>query len=159
MEEIPIVERENVSRFMCENCGANMGFDAASGGLLCGYCGHNKAVTVSGTVDEVSYAEAMSDGVHELQMIAVNAMQSSCDSCGAIVEFTPPETATVCVFCGAKTVAQPKAADPRIAPNGVLPFAVPNDAAMRAFNTWLGSLWFAPSKLGELAKADKLDSI
>lgn len=144
---------------MCENCGANMGFDAASGGLLCGYCGHNKPVEISGAVEEVSYAEAISTGVHELQPIAVNAMESRCDSCGAVVEFTPPETATMCAFCGAKIVAQPRAADPRLAPNGVLPFAVPNDAAMSAFNKWLGSLWFAPSKLSQMAKADKLDSI
>lgn len=159
MQELPAIERENVSRFMCENCGANMGFDAATGALLCGYCGHNKAVEISGSVDEVSYAEAMSEGVHELLPIAVNAMEVRCDSCGAVVEFTPPETATLCAFCGAKIVAQPKAADPRLAPNGVLPFAVPKDAAMRAFNMWLASLWFAPSKLSQLAKADKLDSI
>ncbi len=55
---------------MCENCGANMGFDAAAGGLLCAYCGHNKAVEISGAVEEISYAEAISTGVHELQPIA-----------------------------------------------------------------------------------------
>lgn len=159
MQEKELIEKSDISRFMCENCGANMGFDAAAGGLLCSYCGHNKAVVVSGTVDEQSFADAMNDGTHELQRIAVNAMESRCDSCGAIVEFTPPETSTVCVFCGAKIVAQPKAADPRIAPNGVLPFSVPNNVAMTAFNEWLASLWFAPSKLSQMAKADKLDSI
>lgn len=47
-----------------------MGFDAAAGGLLCAYCGHNKAVEISGAVEEISYAEAISTGVHELQPIA-----------------------------------------------------------------------------------------
>lgn len=159
MREELTIERDDISRFMCENCGANMGFDAATGGLLCGYCGSNRPVEISGEVEEVPYEAALSSGAHELQRIAIDAMEAQCDSCGAVVEFTPPETATLCAFCGAKIVAQPKAADPRIAPNGVLPFAVPNDAAMRAFNKWLGSLWFAPSKLTQLAKADKLDSI
>lgn len=144
---------------MCENCGANMAFDAKAGGLLCSYCGHTQAVAVSGTVDEVEFEKALADGTHELMPMAVNAMQAQCVQCGAIVNFTPPETANSCPFCGVKIVAQPKAADPMIAPNGVLPFVVPNEVAIVNFKAWLASLWFAPSKLQELAKADKLVSI
>jgi hypothetical protein len=97
--------------------------------------------------------------MQQLQPMAANAMQSRCDSCGAIVNFTPPETSTRCDFCGAKIVAQPKAADPLVAPEGVLPFSVTDKQAIGNYQTWLSSLWFAPSALKNMAQADKLSSI
>ncbi len=159
MQDAVAIEKENVSRFLCENCGANMGFDPEFGGLHCKYCGGVKEVQVSGTVEEKSYEEFIRAGAQRLHPMAEDAMQVQCSSCGAIVNFTPPETATICAFCGAKIVAQPKAADPLVAPHGVLPFSVPTKAAVTSFNKWLSSLWFAPSKLKHLADADKLISI
>ena len=136
-----------------------MTYDAASGGLLCSHCGHNQAVNATGTVDEQRYQEFLEKGAMNLQPMARDAMQARCDSCGAVVNFTPPETATECDFCGVKIVAQPKSADPLVAPHGVLPFSVPPKAAVRNFNEWLNSLWFAPSKLKQLAAAEKMSSV
>nr|MBA2379157.1 primosomal protein N' (replication factor Y) - superfamily II helicase [Blastocatellia bacterium] len=159
MQDRPTIDNQKVSRFQCENCGADMGFDAAAGGLHCQYCGHVQAVSFTGTVEERSYEEFISAGTRSLTPMAVEAMQVQCSSCGAVVNFTPPETAAVCAFCGNRIVAQPKAADPILAPNGVLPFLVTQRDAVVHFNRWLGSLWFAPSKLKHLADADKLVSI
>jgi Primosomal protein N'' (replication factor Y) - superfamily II helicase len=157
MQNSPEIARENINRFLCENCGANMVFDAQSGKLLCQYCGHSQEVEADGKVEERDYYSFLRTGV--LQPMAETAMQVRCDGCGAIVNFTPPETATVCSFCGAKIVAQPKAADPLVAPEGVLPFKIPPRTAMTNFNKWLGSLWFAPSALKTMATADRLNSI
>jgi DNA-directed RNA polymerase subunit RPC12/RpoP len=159
MQEAPKINKENINRFLCENCGANLMFDAQTGKLLCPYCGHAQEIKAEGTVDERSYEEFIQRGQQNLQPMARDAMQVRCDSCGAIVNFTPPETATWCDFCGGKIVAQPKAADPLIAPEGVLPFSVPNQTAVANFNKWLSSLWFAPSALKTMARADKLSSI
>ena len=62
--------------------------------------------------------------------MARDAMQVSCSSCGATVVFVPPTTATACDFCGGKIVAQPKAADPLVAPESVLPFSFTNQQAV-----------------------------
>lgn len=159
MENAPEINKENVSRFLCPNCGANMIFDARSGKLACPYCNYAQEIAVEGTVDERDYNEFIQRGMQNLQPMAENAMQVRCDSCGAIVNFTPPETARECDFCGGKIVAQPKAADPLIAPEGVLPFSVTDKQASANYNTWLGSLWFAPSALKNMAQADKLSSI
>lgn len=159
MQEAPKINKENINRFLCQNCGANMVFDAQSGKLACPYCAHAQEVAASGTVDERDYYEFLQRGQQNLQPMAQEAMQVRCDSCGAIVNFTPPETATWCDFCGGKIVAQPKAADPLIAPEGVLPFSVPQPQAVKNFNQWIGSLWFAPSALKTMASADKLSSI
>lgn len=136
-----------------------MSFDAQAGGLLCPYCAHTKAVETHGTVDERSYNEFMQRGANSLQRMAVDAMQVNCTSCGAIVNFTPPETATVCAFCGGKLVAQPKVADPLIAPEGVLPFKVTESTSHQNLKAWLSSRWFAPNKLKTMAQADKMVSI
>ncbi|HEY8563719.1 MAG TPA: hypothetical protein VIL74_25295 [Pyrinomonadaceae bacterium] len=159
MENAPEINRENINRFLCPNCGANMVFDAKNGRLTCPYCAYSQEVKPEGRVDERDYHEFLERGMRHLQPMAQNAMQARCDSCGAIVNFTPPETARSCDFCGAKIVAQPKAADPLVAPEGVLPFSVTQPQAVANYRAWLGSLWFAPSALKEMAQADKLSSV
>lgn len=159
MQNTPKIDKENINRFQCQNCGANMVYDAKLGKLHCPYCNFAQEIVADGTIDERSYEEFIQRGRQNLQPMAQNAMQVSCSSCGAIVNFTPPETATWCDFCGVKIVAQPKAADPLIAPEGVLPFSVSNQEAISGFNNWLTSLWFAPNALKTMARADKLSSI
>lgn len=159
MENAPEINKDNINRFLCENCGANMVFDAKTGKLACPFCGHAQEVAAAGAVEERSYEEFLQKGMQNLQPMARDAMQVGCDSCGAIVNFTPPETARNCDFCGAKIIAQPKSADPLVAPEGVLPFSITDRQANESYKAWLASLWFAPSKLKHLAQADKMSSI
>ena len=102
MENAPEINKENINRFLCQNCGANMVFDAKLGKLACPYCAHSQEIAAAGTVDERDYYEFLQRGMSQLQPMAKDAMQVRCDSCGAIVNFKPPETATVCDFCGSK---------------------------------------------------------
>jgi DNA-directed RNA polymerase subunit RPC12/RpoP len=159
MEGNTQVSTENISRFPCNSCGASMAFDAESYGLRCDYCGSVELVEVTGSVEEKCYIEFSKAGASQLTRLAAEALQVSCESCGAVVQFTPPETARECCFCGVKIVTQPKAADPLVAPHGALPFSVPDQLAKVRFKAWLGSLWFAPTKLQQLAESDKLISI
>jgi hypothetical protein len=46
-----------------------------------------------------------------------------------------------------------------IAPEGVLPFRVTNEQASTALKSWISSRWFAPSKLKDFARPEKLSSI
>ena len=159
MQNAPEINKSDINRFTCPNCAANMVFDAKSGKLVCPYCEHSQEIVSEGTVDERSYDEFLRRGTLDLQPMASNAMQVGCESCGAIVNFTPPETATECDFCGAKIVAQPKSADPLVAPEGVLPFSVTPPQANTNYKNWLSGLWFAPSKLKTFAEADRMSSI
>jgi DNA-directed RNA polymerase subunit RPC12/RpoP len=160
MQENPQIAKENVNRYLCQNCAANMVFDPKNGQLTCPYCGYSQAIeTTNDQIEERSYEAFLRPGAERLQPMAREAMQVSCESCGATVVFTPPETARSCDFCGGKIVAQPKAADPLIAPEGVLPFTVTQQQANQAVNKWLGSLWFAPSGLKTLAQSDKMHSV
>jgi DNA-directed RNA polymerase subunit RPC12/RpoP len=159
MQNNPVINKENINHFLCPNCGANMVFDPRAGKLACPYCEHAQEIQADGVVEERSYEQFLRPDASQLQPMAVNAMQVNCSSCGAIINFTPPETATECNFCGGKIVAQPKAADPLIAPEGVLPFRVPDSQANQNLRNWISSRWFAPSKLKDFARPEKLSSI
>jgi predicted RNA-binding Zn-ribbon protein involved in translation (DUF1610 family) len=128
--------------------------------LTCPYCGHSEIIPDSKEqIQERSYEAFLRPRAESLQPMATNAMQVSCNSCGAVINFTPPETAKQCDFCGDKIVAQPKAADPLVAPEGVLPFKVTNNQASSQLKGWLSSRWFAPSALKTMAQTDKISSI
>lgn len=159
MQNNPQLNRENINRFLCPNCAASMVFDPQSGKLSCPYCNQAQEIQSSGAIEEKSYEEFLRPEVNQLQPMAQNAMQVNCTSCGAIINFTPPETATECNFCGGKIVAQPKSADPLIAPEGVLPFRVTDAQASASLKDWISSRWFAPSKLKDFARPEKLSSI
>lgn len=159
MQNNPEINRENINRFLCPNCGANMVFDPRSGKLSCPFCSYGQEIQSSGNIDERSYEEYLRADANQLQPMARDAMQVNCTGCGAIINFTPPETATECNFCGVKIVAQPKSADPLIAPEGVLPFRVTDQQANQGLKNWISSRWFAPSKLKDFARPEKLSSI
>ncbi len=160
MENNSQLEPEKISRYTCDNCGANMVFDPKHGTLFCPYCGSQKAIeSNSAEIVENDFRSFLRPAAESLQPLAKNAMQVSCNSCGATVTFIPPETATSCDFCAAKIVAQPKAADPLVAPEGVLPFSVPNKEAIVSLKQWTSSRWFAPNALKTMAQTDKAVSI
>jgi len=160
MQENPELNKENINRFLCENCGGNMVFDPKKGKLACPYCGFAKEIENSGAaIEERDFFAYLRPENRRLQKMATDAMQVSCDSCGATVVFVPPTTAKSCDFCGGKIVAQPKAADPLLAPESVLPFAVSERDALSQLNAWTSSRWFAPSQLKTMAQADKASSV
>ncbi|MBI4910701.1 MAG: hypothetical protein HY820_44215 [Acidobacteria bacterium] len=149
-------------RFPCPGCSAPLEFDPAASALVCRYCGTKTQVrreerSAEG-VPELSFEE-YAGGSGALQPVSEKALQVSCASCGASVQFEPPQVAGVCPFCSAKIVAQAKSADPLIAPQGVLPFGLAKVQASASVGTWLQSRWFAPNALKHVAKPDGLDGV
>lgn len=151
---------ENVKRHLCQSCGADMVFDPKIEKLACPYCDTSK--TIESNPDEIierDFNSFLETDSASLRPLAENALQVTCDSCGATVTFIPPTTATDCDFCAAKLVAQPKSADPLVAPEGVIPFSIENKEAYSSLKTWTSSRWFAPNALKTMANHGKADSI
>ncbi|QQS42169.1 MAG: TFIIB-type zinc ribbon-containing protein [Acidobacteriota bacterium] len=160
MEEKDEVGEGFVKRHSCADCGADMVFDPKVGELACPYCGSVKAIERSpDSVVERDLGSFLSPGEERLQPLAKEALQVTCDSCGATITFVPPETATSCEFCAAKIVAQPRSADPLVAPEGVIPFSLENKTAASALSGWTKTRWFAPNKLKTMARHDRVTSI
>ncbi len=145
---------------MCSNCGADMVFDPAVGALACPYCDSKTTIASNfAAIVEQDLNSFLGNESENLRPLAKDALQITCDSCGATVTFAPPTTATSCDFCAAKLVAQPKAADPLVAPEGVIPFSVAGPQAASALKKWTSSRWFAPNALKTMASHQKADSI
>jgi DNA-directed RNA polymerase subunit RPC12/RpoP len=152
--------QEKVHRYPCSSCGAILVFEPKDGMLACPYCGHKEVIPTSGDeVQERSYEEYLKPREGQLQVLAQNALEVQCSSCGAIVTFVPPEVASECDFCGAKIVVQPKSADPTVAPEGVLPFHITQPQATASVKQWISSRWFAPNALKRFASPEAIDGV
>jgi hypothetical protein len=62
-------------------------------------------------------------------------------------------------FCGDALVAQPKAADPLVAPDAVLPASITKDKAQTEVRAWLQTRWFAPNALKRLARQEAISGV
>ena len=152
--------QEKIHRYPCPACGAILVFEPKDGQLSCPYCGHKEQIPQNAEqVQERSFEQYLQPRADQLQVLAVGALEVQCSSCGAIVTFVPPEVARECDFCGAKIVAQPKSADPMVAPEGVLPFRVPQQQATANVKQWISSRWFAPNALKKFATPEAIDGI
>ena len=149
-------------RYPCPGCAADLEFDPKVGQLKCPYCGTEVSVPQENVVRRIrenDFHAYLTPDASRLARLAENAVEVACESCGAVTEFTPPEVAGFCPFCAAKIVAQPIAANPLIAPEALLPFAVPKKDAQVAIKRWLGSRWFAPSALKNMARQDGIAGV
>ena len=144
-------------QFPCSGCGAVMEFAPAQGLLKCGHCGHTEPVPAEAAPAVAAHPLeeflALVGDAH-LRPLSGQALQVQCTGCGSVVSFEPPQVAGACPFCGANVVTQPKAADPLVAPDGLLPFKVPKDQAQTQVRAWLQSRWFAPGALKRLARQE-----
>src|SRR5215467_9594211 len=144
-------------QFVCSGCGAGMQFSPETGQLKCPHCRNTQALIAGSAVKAHEFTSTVAG--HALQPITAKALQVTCSGCGSVVAFEPPEVAGTCSFCGTAIVAQPKAADPLIAPDGVLPVKVNKQGALTQLQAWLASRWFAPSALHRLARPEGINGV
>jgi ribosomal protein S27E len=133
-----------------------MDFDPQSGMMKCLSCGHTEAVP-EGTATLI--AHALEDALKHVTPLSAVALEVTCDGCGSVMVFEPPEVAGACSFCGMTIVAQPKAADPMIAPDGVLPVKIPKDAAQKEVREWISTRWFAPNALQKMSQQEGIAGV
>jgi DNA-directed RNA polymerase subunit RPC12/RpoP len=151
---------EKFHHYPCPSCGANLVYEPRDGFLTCAHCGHKEAIPQSAAeVEERSFEKYLRIRPEQLEQLAANALEVQCQSCGAKSVFLPPEVAGRCEFCGVQIVAQPRSADPMLAPEGLLPFRVTQQEAGLNLHAWLSSRWFAPSDLKHFAQPDAIHGI
>ena len=152
--------QEKVHRFRCPGCGADLQFAPEGGCLTCPYCGRQERIEPpAGAVEERSYEQYLQLHADRMGTLAEGALEVACETCGAAVTFTPPLVAGECDFCGSPIVAQPRSADPVLAPEAVLPFSVTRDAAAGSVRAWIASRWFAPNALQKFAAQESIGGV
>ena len=151
---------EKVHHFPCPSCGADLLYEPRDGFLTCPYCGHKEAIPQSAAeVVERSFEQYLRVRPEQMGQLASGALEVQCQSCGAKSLFMPPEVAGRCEFCGVQIVAQPKSADPIVAPEGLLPFALAQPDVAVKLREWLSSRWFAPNGLKHFAEPEAIHGI
>lgn len=154
-------------QFPCDQCGASMEFRPDLEALICPFCGHRQPLAASAAAQQLSETPPVQERdyhtfVHESQRLALlsrSALEVQCGSCQANITFEPPETAGLCPFCGTSIVAEPHEAHPLALPESVLPFGIGKRECHQAIQKWLGSHWFAPNCLKDLAQSERLQGV
>ncbi len=153
---------KKTARFRCPGCSADMDYDPESGQMKCRFCGQMAAIPPDRSTPAPPHPLeeflAKTDVTH-LRPMSDKALEVSCDGCGSLVVFEPPEVAGTCPFCAATIVAQPKASDPLIAPDGLLPAKIPKNNAQTQVRQWLQTRWFAPNALKRMAREEGIGGV
>ena len=142
---VPTTDGQN--RFPCKQCGARLQYAPGTYVTVCPYCsGQNQIGTAPDPkqVREIDYLETLKDLKEHAEKF--EGMTIKCDACAAVIQAPPNVTSLSCPFCGSNIVATAKATT-QIKPGALLPFRATRDEAVARFKSWLGKLWFAPSKL------------
>lgn len=142
-------------RYSCEQCGADLRFAPGQTSLVCDHCGHAQEVPAAigqgaaTGLAELDLGDGLKDALKGAEMAEVRSL--SCPNCGALVEMTGAAHAAECPFCATPVVTDTGSAR-KIKPQGLIPFAVPEETARQALGKWLGKRWFAPGGLKEYAR-------
>lgn len=137
--EAPLSEPQpiNAKRFVCPQCGGVMHFEPGGAMLLCAYCGHRQttfsALKEGLVVAEHDFTVALATAKgHE---IPAGLHTFQCRGCQARLLLSG-ELTKKCPYCGSPHVGEVET-QAMVIPEGIIPFAVTEDAARRAFRRWL----------------------
>lgn len=142
--------------------------------LVCPFCGHSEqasksqeiktsAATLKTHKERIGIQErdyqAFASQNTQMAMLSSTALEVQCGGCQANITFEPPQTAGDCPFCGTSIVAEPHEAHPLMMPESLLPFRIGKKDCHASIQKWLGSRWFAPSSLKQLAQPEQLQGV
>ncbi|NET37332.1 MAG: hypothetical protein F6K19_35795 [Cyanothece sp. SIO1E1] len=162
-----------VAQYSCPGCSADMVFEPHRGLLTCAYCGRTQALPQANTqlrqqtLHEHDFHAFANANQTRIVTLSTTAQEVKCPGCHANITFEPPDVADRCPFCGTSIVAQAQAADPTIAPAGLIPFQVGRKVALQVLRQWLTFRWdwrdwqavFLPSQLQQLAQREELSGV
>ena len=147
-------------RFGCENCGAQLLYEASKQRMKCDHCGTEQDVP-----QEAGQAPVEEHDLHDFahptaaRGLGVATQEYGCNDCGATVVVPSGEKTGKCPFCGAAGVIAKPTADEVLTPESLVPFTIDRNAASERFGKWLGGLWFRPSDLKKAANVEEMGGV
>ena len=149
-----------IKKYPCPSCGAYLAFNPKQELLKCEYCGWEESLPQTlEEVQERSYEQYLHTNRTKLSTLSQTCLEVNCSSCNAHITFEPPMVAGKCPFCASNIVAQPKLADPTLAPEGIVPFSIGRQEARKSLQKWLSGRWLAPNELKQLAQPEKIQGV
>jgi len=146
--------------FRCNQCGAEMTYDAGAQVMRCAHCDNTRPV--GGEEGQHSIVEYnLEDGLAKASERGYGTPVKSamCKECGATVSFGENVTSTKCAFCDSSQVLEQEANRNVIRPESLVAFQVDEDSAAGKFSGWLKGLWFRPNDLKHRAKVKEMSGV
>lgn len=137
--------------FTCKNCGAPLRFSPIHNTLQCEFCSTKESIEHSTeTIHEYDFIEALHhlEKHHEKEI----TKEVQCSKCAATFTLNPYSVSSNCPYCNTPLITK---FVHEITPKSLLPFQLSQKEAQDIFKKWLGSLWFAPSKLTQFIDGNK----
>lgn len=137
--------------FTCDSCGAPLRYSPATDSLHCEFCSSREAISYSNeSIKEYDFKSALKFlEQHESQEIN---KEVTCQNCSATFQLTPYSISSNCPYCNSPAITD---FIKEITPKSLLPFELSHEEARERFKNWIGSLWFAPSKLKDFIDGDE----
>ncbi len=137
--------------FTCKNCGAPLRFSPIEETLKCEFCQGTESINSSlEEIKEYDLSKALAElNRHNEKKIT---KEVKCSKCSATFTMNPYSFSSNCPYCGTPAIID---FVKEITPQSLLPFQLSQKEAKEAFKKWVGSLWFAPSKLTKFLSDDE----
>lgn len=137
--------------FKCPNCGGTMVFNIKSQKFMCKACKTECDIkTVTDQIHEYDFS-AYRQREQATVPFAGTAV-ATCNSCGAKIQFSEYQFASVCPMCSSTQIS-PEKQKAGLTPDGLVPFRIDKQDAQQKFRQWAKTRWFAPNsfkkKFGE----------
>jgi DNA-directed RNA polymerase subunit RPC12/RpoP len=144
-------------KFPCPKCGARLDFEPTAGALRCPYCHHTQPIRRGAADTWENDLEAALQRLHSARAAPRKGRDEvRCGGCGAAVLMDDKVRTDRCPYCATHLVSEPTPSDEAVPAEWVVPFALDRRQAAKAFDEWLGGLWFAPGALRKAAMLGRL---
>ena len=132
--------------FTCKSCGAPLRFSPLHNSLDCEFCATKESIEKS---IEIVKEYDLKTALHSLNKHNEKEINKEvkCNKCAATFSMTPYSFSSNCPYCETPAIID---FVKEITPKSLLPFHLSKQEAQALFKKWIGSLWFAPSKLKKL---------
>lgn len=151
------LQPSGVRRYVCPKCGGRMSFVADKRSLVCDYCGNRlheyQALQQGALLSEQDFTTALATAKGHRWELPVERILK-CEGCGAAFALPPLQVSGQCPFCGSAHVLTASTGE-LIEPEGILPFQIDVDEAIKRIRLWLDNLKFRPGDLDERAAIAK----
>ncbi len=137
----------------CPACGANMVYDSVRGKLYCEHC--DTVVEVRARTSEEQDFERLLSRTDEW---GAETHVFRCENCGAQEVLADGEIAKKCPFCGTTNIVRTDEL-PGLRPNGVVPFSIAKDDAIRRVRRWARKKLFAPRRFRKEAAPENVNGM
>lgn len=154
---------DNTLQLKCPNCGASIGFNAASQLFICEFCNSDfteaEINLANGREAELSNDEEVSfekeEYVPESTEFADHTNLYLCESCGAEIVADENTAATFCHYCHG-TVTLKGRVTGALQPELIIPFKIDKAMAETTFKTWCKKKWFLPKSFSSQGQLEKM---